>query len=99
MNRNVAATRCTDHFPMDPLAGWHVAVTAERRAQEQAELLQRRGATVLLTPAVRAERLDDTTVRAATADLLAVPADIFVATTAAGMQAWVASAWSWGSGE
>ena len=38
---------------MDPLAGWTVAVTAERRACEQVELLQRRDATVLLAPVHR----------------------------------------------
>jgi len=48
---------------MDPLAGWTVAVTAERRAAEQVALLQNRGVAVLLTPTVRAERVADATLR------------------------------------
>ena len=83
---------------MDPLAGWTVAVTAERRAREQVELLQRRGATVLAVPTVRAERADDATVRAATVALIERPADLLVASSAAAVQGWIAMAWSWGLG-
>jgi uroporphyrinogen-III synthase len=83
---------------MDPLAGWTVAVTAERRASEQVELLQRRGATVLLVPTVRAERVDDATLRSATAAVIERPPDLWVASSAAAVQGWVATAWSWGLG-
>lgn len=83
---------------MDPLAGWTVAVTAGRRAGEQAELLQRRGADVLLAPAVQADRVDDAVLRAATEAVLADPPDVVVAASAAGMRAWMANAWSWGLG-
>ena len=83
---------------MDPLAGWTVAVTAERRAREQVDLLQRRGATVLLVPTVRAERVDDATLRSATAAVVDRPPDLWVASTAAGVQGWIATAWSWGLG-
>jgi uroporphyrinogen-III synthase len=83
---------------MDPLAGWTVAVTAQRRAGEQVELLQRRGATVLLVPTVRAERVDDATLRSATADVVERAPDLWVACTAAGVQGWIATAWSWGLG-
>lgn len=83
---------------MDPLAGWTVAVTAERRAGEQVELLQRRDATVLLVPTVRAERVDDATLRSATAALIERPPDLWVASSAAAVQGWIASAWSWGLG-
>jgi uroporphyrinogen-III synthase len=83
---------------MDPLAGWTVAVTAERRAMEQVDLLQRRNATVLLVPTVRAERVDDATVRAATTALVERPPDLWVASSAAAVQGWIATAWSWGLG-
>jgi uroporphyrinogen-III synthase len=83
---------------MDPLAGWTVAVTAERRAREQVELLQRRDATVLLVPTVQAERVDDATLRSTTAALIERPPDLWVASSAAAVQGWIASAWSWGLG-
>src|SRR3954447_23570623 len=85
--------------PMDPLAGWTVAVTAERRAAEQVGLLQSRGAAVLLTPTVRAERVGDTGLREVTATLVEHPPDMWVASTAAGVQGWIATAWSWGLGQ
>lgn len=83
---------------MDPLAGWTVAVTAERRARDQVEMLQRRGASVLLVPTVRAERVEDAVLRSATAAVVDRPPDLWVATTAAGVQGWIATAWSWGLG-
>jgi uroporphyrinogen-III synthase len=83
---------------MDPLAGWTVAVTAERRAREQVELFQRRGTKVLLVPTVRAERVDDATLRSATAAVLERPPDLWIACSAAGVQGWIATAWSWGLG-
>ena len=83
---------------MDPLAGWTVAVTAERRAVEQVELLESRGATVLLAPTVRAERVGDARLRAVTAELVARPPDLWVAASGAGVQGWIATAWSWGLG-
>src|SRR5689334_4532310 len=90
--------RRRDHEGMDPLAGWTVAVTAERRATEQVALLQSRGANVLLTPTVRAERVGDAGLRTVTAALVERPPDIWVASTAAGVQGWIATAWSWGLG-
>lgn len=83
---------------MDPLAGWTVAVTAERRAREQVELLQRRDATVLLVPTVRAERVDDSELRSTTTALIERPPDLWVASSAAAVQGWISSAWSWGLG-
>lgn len=83
---------------MDPLAGWTVAVTAERRAAEQVGLLQNRGATVLLTPTVRAEWVGDADLRHVTAALVEQPPDMWLASTATGVQGWIASAWSWGLG-
>ena len=83
---------------MDPLAGWTVAVTAERRAAEQLGLLQSRGSTVLLTPTVRAERVGDADLRHVTSRLVENPPDMWVASSAAGVQGWIATAWSWGLG-
>jgi uroporphyrinogen-III synthase len=83
---------------MDPLAGWTVAVTAERRAAEQVGLLQSRGASVLLAPTVQAERAGDARLRDVTAALVDDPPDLWVASTAAGVQGWIAAAWSWGLG-
>lgn len=84
---------------MDPLAGWTVAVTAERRADEQAALLQRRGAEVLLTPLVRSRLVPEAVVRAATVELLDGPVDVVVATTGVGIRSWLAWSWTWGVGD
>jgi uroporphyrinogen-III synthase len=80
-----------------PLTGWRVGVTAHRRADEQAELLQRRGASVLSGPVVRTLPFgDDRPLREATDDLLAQPPDIVVATTGIGIRSWFGAAESWG---
>ena len=84
---------------MEPLAGWCVAVTAERRADEQAQLLALQGAAVVIAPLVAAEPCDDDELRRRTEALLVHRPDIVVASTAVGMRRWLALAWSWGSGE
>ena len=84
---------------MDPLAGWTVAVTAGRRAAEQTELLQRRGADVMLAPLVASTPVPDLEIRSATEALLAEPTDVFVATTGVGLRTWVAMSWTWDLGE
>jgi uroporphyrinogen-III synthase len=83
---------------VDSLAGWTVAVTAERRADDQAEMLKARGASVLMAPMLTMGRDDDDELVAATLDLLDDPPDLLVGTTAVGMRAWLASAWSSGLG-
>jgi uroporphyrinogen-III synthase len=80
---------------VEHLAGWTVAVTAERRAQEQAELLQRRGADVVLTPLVSSRAVDEAEVLGATRTLLAQPLDLVVASSAVGLRTWLAMAWTW----
>ena len=80
---------------MDPLAGWTIAVTAERRAAEQTELLQRRGAEVVLTPLVASSPVPERTSRDATAELLRAPLDDLVATSGVGVRTWIAMAWTW----
>lgn len=84
---------------VDPLAGWTVAITAQRRATEQAELLQHRGADVVMAPLVDSAALDDSAVRAATVELLDGPVDAIVVASGVGLRAWMAMAWTWGLGE
>jgi uroporphyrinogen-III synthase len=81
------------------LLGSLVGITADRRADEQAELLERRGATVLHAPTIRTrplvgdERLDH-----AIDVLIAEPPDAVVVTTALGLRSWIAAAESRGLG-
>ena len=80
-----------------PLLGRTIAVTAARRAAEQRALLERRGATVLHTPAMRMIPIaEDAVVRAATEQALAAPADIMVLTTASGVRWWLQVCEEWG---
>jgi uroporphyrinogen-III synthase len=68
-----------------PLTGLRVAVTADRRREEQVELLRRRGATVVEAPTLRTVPLvDDERLRAAIAALVAEPPDVTVLTTGVG---------------
>jgi len=83
---------------MDSLAGWTVAVTADRRADDQAEMLRARGASVLMAPMLAMGRDDDDDLAACTVQLLDDPPDLLVGTTAVGMRAWLATAWSRGLG-
>jgi uroporphyrinogen-III synthase len=83
---------------MDSLAGWTVAVTAERRADDQADMLRARGATVLMAPMLSSGREDDDELVQCTLELLNDPPDLLVGTTAVGMRAWLATAWSRGLG-
>jgi uroporphyrinogen-III synthase len=83
-----------------PLAGRVVAVTAERRAEEQAGLLARRGAHVVLAPTVHTVDLTaDDDLRARTEQVIAAPPDWLVATTGFGMRLWFEAADSWGLGD
>ncbi|MEU3464591.1 uroporphyrinogen-III synthase [Streptomyces sp. NPDC006733] len=83
-----------------PLAGFTVGVTAARRADELAALLERRGAAVLRAPALRiVPLLDDAELLAATKELLDNGPDVVVATTAIGFRGWVGAADGWGLGE
>jgi uroporphyrinogen-III synthase len=84
---------------MDHLAGWTIAVTADRRAAEQAELLQRRGSDVVLAPLLHTAPVAEAQVRDATFEVLSAPVDVVVATTGAGVRSWLAMAWTWGVGE
>ncbi len=81
------------------LDGFCVGVTADRRAEEQIELLRRRGASVLHGPSIRTLPLGaDAACRSATEDLIARPPHALVANTGIGIRAWFAAADSWGLG-
>jgi len=80
-----------------PLNGWRVGLTAHRRADEQAELLRRRGATVVAGAVVRTLPFgDDRPLREATEALLAQPPQLVIATTGIGIRSWFGAAESWG---
>ena len=83
-----------------PLAGFTIGVTAARRREELAALLERRGARVVGAPAIRIVPLaDDTELRAATDMCLANPLDALVVTTGIGFRGWMEAADGWGLGE
>jgi len=70
-----------------------VAVTADRRRDDLASLLRRRGAKVIETPTLRLVPLDDdVALRKATGDCLAAPLDYAVATTGSGWRGWMSAA-------
>jgi len=86
------------HIP--PLAGFVVAVTADRRADEQAELLLRRGAEVLHTPTIRTLPLvDDDALRDTISELVARPPDVTVLLTGIGTRGLIGAAEGIGLGE
>ena len=73
-----------------------VGITADRRWEEQAGLLRRRGLEVLHGPTMRTLDLaGDESLRATTASLVHSPPDWLVATTGMGMRAWLAAAEGW----
>lgn len=100
-HRNRADTRrWQSRVVLAPLAGFTVGVTADRRADEQAELLRRRGADVVHVPCVRTLPLTDGDELAeATAALIARPPDVLVALTGLGVRAWFEAADGDGSGD
>ncbi|HYO36964.1 MAG TPA: uroporphyrinogen-III synthase, partial [Geodermatophilus sp.] len=82
--------------PPAPLAGYTVAVTAARRGEELAALLDRRGARVVHAPAIRLVPLaDDAELAAATEAVLSAPVDLVVATTGVGFRGWLEAADAW----
>jgi uroporphyrinogen-III synthase len=84
---------------LGPLEGFVVGITADRRWEEQAELLRRRGATVVHGPCMDTQYLaDDDDLRRATVDVIDRPPDVVVATTGIGVRAWLETAEAWGMG-
>ena len=90
------------NYPMSlrPLEGFTVGITADRRWEEQAELLSRRGASIVHGPSITTLYLaSDENLRQATLALIAEPPDYVVATTGIGIRAWLDTATTWGVGE
>jgi uroporphyrinogen-III synthase len=80
-----------------PLDGCTVGITADRRREEQAELLHRRGADVRQGPVIKTMPLQsDETLRRATESLISCPPDVLVATTGIGMRSLLGAAQAWG---
>src|SRR5687767_13961125 len=83
-----------------PLRGFVVGVTAERRREELVNLLERRGAQVMQAPALRLVPLpDNQQLLAATSEVIEARPDVVVATTGVGFRAWMATAEGWGFGD
>ena len=83
-----------------PLEGYAVGITADRRWEEQAELLRRRGAEILHGPTIITRYLGgDDDLRRASASLLLAPPDYLVATTGLGMRSWLEAARSGGGAD
>ncbi|HEX6077811.1 MAG TPA: uroporphyrinogen-III synthase [Micromonosporaceae bacterium] len=80
-----------------PLAGFTVAVTADRRREELSTMLERRGARVVRAPAVRIVPLpDDADCLDATKHCLDGELHVVVATTGVGFRGWLSAADGWG---
>lgn len=85
---------------LDPLDGFTIGITADRRWEQQAELLTRRGASVLHGPTISTLYLgSDEDLRRATLELIKRPPDYLIATTGIGMRAWLEAASASGLGE
>jgi uroporphyrinogen-III synthase len=83
-----------------PLTGFTVGITAERRRDELAVLLRRRGARVVCAPAITiVPLLDDDALHEATERCLGRAPDIVVATTGFGFRGWLEAAEGWGIGD
>src|ERR1700753_2121655 len=84
---------------VEPLAGYTVGITAERRREEFATALERRGARVIPARAIRIVPLaDDGQLREATRRCLEQPLDIVIGTTGVGFRGWIEAAGAWGAG-
>lgn len=82
------------------LDGFTVGVTADRRWEEQVELLARRGIAALHGPSIRTLPLTSgPALRVVTQQLVDNPPDYLVANTAIGMRAWFSEADSAGYGD
>ncbi|AXE39295.1 uroporphyrinogen-III synthase [Acidipropionibacterium virtanenii] len=76
-----------------PLAGRRILVTAQRRADDLAAPLVRRGAEVTVVPTLAVEKhIDEETLLDQTRALIAAPPRIVVITTGFGLRAWNESA-------
>ncbi|TFI41996.1 uroporphyrinogen-III synthase [Rhodococcus sp. 1R11] len=81
----------------EPLAGKTVALTAERRADELATMLERRGANIVHAAAIHVLPLiDDSELKSATEGIVERPPQIVVISTGIGFRGWLDAAAEWG---
>lgn len=81
---------------MGDLDGFVVGVTAGRKAEEQADLLRRRGATVILAPVMATEVLaSDESVVEATRAAIALQPQFVALLTGIGLRKWMEGARDW----
>jgi uroporphyrinogen-III synthase len=86
--------------PEASLSGYTIGVTADRRRDELANLLEQRGARVVIAPALRIVPLaDDAELRAATRACLETPPDVVLVSTGIGLRGWLEASDSWGLAE
>ena len=80
------------------LSGFRVGVTAARKAEEQINLLERRGSQVVWAPALSVDpnRVDGGALRAVTEQIIGQKIDMFLATTGIGTRTWFDAAEEWG---
>lgn len=80
-------------MPLGSLSGFTIAVTADRRSEEQASLIARRGGDVLHGPVIKTLPLgDEGGTREATQSLIDEPPDVVVFSTALGVRGWFSAA-------
>jgi uroporphyrinogen-III synthase len=79
------------------MRGFVVGVTADRRAEEQIELFERRGATVVHARLIRTRPFGaEHALHEATVDVVERPPDYVIASTGIGMRSWLSAAEAWG---
>jgi uroporphyrinogen-III synthase len=80
------------------LSGFRVGVTAARKAEEQINLLERRGAHVVWAPALSVDpnHVDVGALRAVTEQIIGQKIDMFLATTGIGTRTWFDAVEEWG---
>lgn len=85
---------------LGPLSGFVIGVTADRRSDEQIELLTRKGATVIHGPTIRTHPLGaESDLADATRAVIAEPPDITLLSTGIGVRGWFEAAESLDLGE
>ncbi len=83
-----------------PLEGFRIGVTSDRRSQDLIEALERRGAEVLHAPALKiAPVQEDLRLVEDTRAIIEAKPDLCIATTAYGMRRWCEAADTFGIGE
>ena len=81
---------------LNDLKGFTVAITADRRRDEQAVLMERLGVEVIMFPLLQTRPEDATVLRGLSEKLVQQPPDYLVANTGYGMRTWLASTAEWG---